>query len=224
MPRSPRRLLPLLLAAACALVNPALAQSARDRLNAVIEGLNDPDPIVRLVTFEEAVGSGDATVQRIALRTALESTDSDLRALALRGAFANRKHVTFQLSRTDEHEQALDAAGDNEQKLEKVRKAYQSNEGLLQQYSGVLPIQIQSYDYQSGTISGICMTDLSEPDERYAVTGNIAGDEVSLTATCHASSYSNCTLTAELGDSGTLEGAYSCSYYGAKAEAKLDLL
>lgn len=202
----------------------ASISAQKEELSAVIEGLNDPDPINRLDTYEKAVNSGDATVKRVALRTALQSTDSDLRALALRGAFTDLNFVTFKLSKNNEITAALDAAGKDQDAIAKAQKQFSYAYEMLKSYSNMLPIQIEKYEYQTGKIIGYCMAGLQKKNDRYKVVGTISGDEISLQASCSASGYNACTLNAELADSGSLKGTYNCSRGGAYTNAELDLL
>ncbi len=213
--------LALLLAASFA--GPAASQSIRDQLVALSDGLNDPDPIIRLVTYEEAVRSDDATIRRVALRTALQSSDSDLRTLALRGALKGRDTLSFKLEPSLAYGDALAKAGDSESKLKAARKEFLHHARLLAAYSSTLPIRVTEYDYSSGKIKGACMAALAKPHDKYVFSGTVSGDELTMTTVCSASVYSNCSLSAELEDGGKLIGTLSCPY-NAQAVATLDLL
>ena len=95
------------------------------------------------------------------VRTALESKDTDLRSLALRGALENRALINFKLSRLDEHQ----AAGSDKNALTKVDERYHCQSSLLAAHSNVLPVQVKSCDYQSGSLAGYCMIGLADPSE-----------------------------------------------------------
>ena len=201
----------------------ASAQSMRDQLVALSDGLNDPDPIIRLVTYEEAVQSENATIRRVALRTALQSTDSDLRTLALRGALKGRETLSFKLSRSPGFEKALEEAGQSEQKIKAVRSQYKSHAKMLAGYSSVMPMRVLEYDYSTGKIKGACMVGVATPNDAYSFSGTISGDELTMTSKCAVTHYGNCSLSAELGDDGKLVGILSCPY-NTRATAVLDLL
>ena len=218
-----RSLVFVALGLALALAGTASAQSIRDQLMALSDGLNDPDPIIRIVTYEEAVKSENATIRRVALRTALQSNDADLRSLALRGAFAGRETVVFKLAPSEAYAAALEAAGDNEKKRQAATKQFRYHQQLGAAYSWTLPLHIEEYDYDKGTIAGACMTKMSSPEDRWKFSGTIAGDEIALTLSCYTGGYSACNLAAELGEGGTLEGRLSCAN-NSRAKATLDLL
>lgn len=190
---------------ACAATFSHSEPSIKDKLNALVDGLNDPDPIVRIATFEDAIKLDDATVKRIALRTALQSKDSDLRALALRGALVSRNLIAFTLS------------AENEKEPDPKKQEF------LTKYSKNIAIQIEKYDFKTGELTGFCMANQSSPHTSYSVSGNISGDNLSLKSSCNISSpYNNCTLMAKLTDSGHLKGKFYCG--GSDVDANLDLL
>jgi len=177
--------------------------SIKDKLNALVDGLNDPDPIVRIATFEDTMKLDDATAKRIALRTALQSKDSDLRALALRGALVGRNLIAFTLSAENEKE------------------PNEKSQQFLKNYSNNIPIQIEKYDFKTGILTGFCMTNLSSPNKNFRVIGNISGDNLSFNSSCD-NEYRNCTLIAKLTDAGHLKGKLYCN--GSDVDADLDLL
>lgn len=200
-------------------------QKFREKLQTLIELLNDPDPIIRLDTYQDAIKSGDATIKRIALKTALQGTDSDLRAMALRGAFADLKMVTFSLSEADKVASAITDAGEDQEELEKVKTFYSHYFKLLNSYQRNLSIQLDKYDFQSGRITGFCLNGLEKKHDKYKVNGTIIGDKLSLKANCYVSSYYNmCSLNAELNKSGKLEGHFTCGNQGYSSKAELEFL
>ena len=204
---------------------PAFGQSIKEQLTALTEGLNDPDPIIRLATYEEAVGSDSATLRRVALRTALQSDDADLRSLALRGALKGRELIAFKLFPTAEHAAALAAAKDDAA-LKEVQEWYKANDRLLWSYGEVLTVRIASYDYGTGAVDGFCMTGSASPQKAWNASGTVAGDELTLTTRCAVPGPRECTLVAELDKAGKLQGSLRCAGGTGvgQARAELDLL
>lgn len=58
-------------------------------LQAVLDAINDPDPLMRLAQLEEILKKGDATEVQLAIRTAFQVDDPNVRSLALRAHFAS---------------------------------------------------------------------------------------------------------------------------------------
>lgn len=56
----------------------------RAQIEKVRDGLNDPDPLVRLITLEDVAASKDTLVRSLALRQAIGIADPDLQAMAAR--------------------------------------------------------------------------------------------------------------------------------------------
>lgn len=77
----------------------AQASDRRAQIEKVRDGLNDPDPLVRLVTLEEVAAGDDALIRSLALRQAIGIADPDLQALAARMFFAGLS--TFSLDLKD---------------------------------------------------------------------------------------------------------------------------
>lgn len=59
-------------------------------LRRVIDGLSSPDPIARLVAFDEGVSSSKSIVRQKAIELALTSSDADLRTLAVENVLATK--------------------------------------------------------------------------------------------------------------------------------------
>ena len=68
------------------------------QLRRVIDGLNSPDPVTRLVTLEEAMGSDDANLKRMAIDTALSSSDKTLRAAAMNAALSDKPSFVIEIT------------------------------------------------------------------------------------------------------------------------------
>ena len=83
-----------------ALPGPTQAQDSEraQQLRRVIEGLNSPDPVTRLVTLEEAMGSDDANLKRMAIGTALSSSDKTLRATAMTAALSEKPSFVIEIT------------------------------------------------------------------------------------------------------------------------------
>lgn len=188
--------------------NAISGQSTKEKLNAVVDGLNDPDPITRLATYEDAMASENTTVKRLALRTALQSNDVDLQALALRSAFIDRNIIAFKLSADDSS-----SKGGNGKK------------NILEHYGNSLPLKIESYDPKTGTINGYCMAGKNRRPGRYKLDGSISGREITIQSHCDVSAGNckHCTTKAQLNESGQLVGTFSCKN-GGIVNAQLNLL
>ncbi len=197
--------------------------ATKEQLSELIDGLNDPDPIIRLVTFEEAVSSGDATLKRVAMRTAIQSSDTDLRAVALRGAFTGVEIVSFSLSLSNKVEAAWEATNGDQKAINKFIDYFGYPIDFTNKYSHHLIILVEKYDYPTGNFEGYCMNNKSKKDDNYLVKGSVSGSELTLHSYCNVRLYYQGTLKVKLSNEGTLSGVFA-NERGGSVNAHLDLL
>lgn len=79
-------------AAVLAVAAAAQAQSGEraQEMQRVVDGLNSPDPVTRMITLEDVMERGDRNIKRVAIAAALASSDHTLRTAGLEAAFSEK--------------------------------------------------------------------------------------------------------------------------------------
>ncbi|MCH8488942.1 MAG: hypothetical protein LAT81_03290, partial [Oceanicaulis sp.] len=142
------------------------AQSDRiEQINRVTEGLNSPNPAIRIVTLEEAMRSGDRTLRQFALQQALGSSDLTLRSTALSLHLEQDPTMLVEIVSVamPENSRAYDRAVD-----------------WAQGVAGAVDISIRGFDPQTGGFETFSSHSRVDPREGIATqTGNLSGDRLS---------------------------------------------
>lgn len=91
--------------------SPVLADATAryGELQAVIDAINDPDPVMRLAQLDEILKKGDATEVQLAIRTAFSVEDPNVRSLALRAHFAGFKTFVITASLPNQMQEAVES-------------------------------------------------------------------------------------------------------------------
>ncbi|MCA2406624.1 hypothetical protein GYN07_27150 (plasmid) [Rhizobium leguminosarum bv. viciae 248] len=79
-------------------------------LQAVIDAVNDPDPLMRLAQLEEILQKGNATEVQLAIRTAFSVDDPNVRSLALRAHFAGFRTFIVSAALPDNIKKAVEGS------------------------------------------------------------------------------------------------------------------
>ncbi|MEH6809403.1 MAG: hypothetical protein V7651_11150 [Hyphomonas oceanitis] len=167
--------LALFVLAACFVNSGATAQSSSERaaiLERIVDGLNSPDPVSRLITLEGAFESKDQTIRRLAAQTALSSSDYNLRSASLEYLLASKPSYLVTLDRDSEHKNEVwDFVG------------------------GVIDVSVVGF--AKGTGEFLAVSSHSALDRKnstqIAGRGNLAGDRLSFAVNIKGTTY-NSTL------------------------------
>lgn len=156
----------LCLVAAVVSGSAAFAQSDRvEQINRVTEGLNSPNPAVRIATLEDAARSGDRTLRQFALQQALGSSDLTLRSTALFIHMEQNPTILVELVSINlpENDHGIDRAAE-----------------FARDLAGAIDLQIRNFDPASGAF--LVFSTFSRVHSREGVTvhqGNLNGDRIS---------------------------------------------
>lgn len=141
----------------------ASAEGGADRavvFERILEGLNSPDPVVRLTTLEDVFASGDQSVKRLASQTALASSDYSLRSAALEQILADRSALVMKFSPT----------------------ANSRREIAWEHTGGIIDLRLSQFDRSSGDFAVVSSHSAVDRASKRPVAGqgNLYGDRLSL--------------------------------------------
>jgi hypothetical protein len=172
----------------------ASAEDLATELQRVMDGLSDPNPVVRIVTLDQAMASSRPIVRQKALELSLKSSDFDLRLVALESVFKTKKTFNIQLSPNGK-----------------------SRDLIMENTKGFLNLQISGFDPKSGDFMAYSTesTVRNVANERVIEVrqGNLSGDRISFDLNYDPLNLSSeaCSAVAQLsGDTGTLVGQFKC--------------
>lgn len=140
--------------AALALSLPALAQSAEQRAAALKEwraNCTTDDPDLRLIYVQDAIAAQDATIGRICTRAALDSENPEVRALGLRAALALNETITFRMEMPAAYLERVHAAGDDQDRIDKVKSDFRFELDTFTKYGGTYTIRSGKVSLGSGS-------------------------------------------------------------------------
>jgi|TARA_R110002051_G_scaffold273714_2_gene334378 hypothetical protein len=179
------------LALICAAVGHVANAQAADRaqqMQRVVDGLNSPDPVTRMVTLEDALANGDKNLKQIAISTALASSDQTVRTAAVEAAFSQKPSFVIEF-----------VAGP-EGKMD-----YWESTG------GSIEVQIKDFNKDTGTFMGTTPYATSRDKQRVYKLGAISGDRISFDVSVGGFAGDNCRGSVSAKDGGTLmKGTMSC--------------
>lgn len=199
-------------------VYPALADvNARyGELQAVIDAINDPDPLMRLAQLEEILAKGDATEVQLAIRTAFGVDDPNVRSLALRAHFASFRSFIVTADYPEEIKTILD--GKDEKLKEQVRKNYEyflkflSYHGFQFAFQSEYP-SADALEFATRSLNGLSPND--QDKDRYPGSGNIRGGLIDIVSSIHEragiTSSVSCSFEFSEYDAFTLKGYAACN-------------
>lgn len=113
----------------------AHSQSNMDRYNdlkGVPELINDPDPLMRIVNFEQIMKEGDQLKMQMAIQIALGIDDQRLRAVAAKAYLMKVREVSFEWQLPEEVAGKVKTSPEKLSRNETgLHKAYSSRAGLI---------------------------------------------------------------------------------------------
>jgi hypothetical protein len=192
--------------------SPVLADATAryGELQAVIDAINDPDPLMRLAQLEEILKKGDATEVQLAIRTAFSVEDPNVRSLALRAHFAGFKTFVITAQLPEEWQKAAESE-------DKAALANISNSYLMRLFRD----QGYQFSFQS-EYPGVNNLEFKvkvlndqRPADDYTGSGNIRGGMINIvTAYRFANSQKTCSFELAEFKGFTLKGFGSCNVDG----------
>ena len=180
-------------------------------LQAVLDAINDPDPLMRLAQLEEILKKGDATEVQLAIRTAFQVADPNVRSLALRAHFASFK--TFIV--TAELPETMQATLDG--KDQEAIKDMSRNElyGFLKDQGFQFSLQSEYPSSEALEFQVVSRNENPSENEqkKYAGAGNIRGGLINIvTNVKHGGFTRNCSFEFTDYDAFTLVGRGTCNF------------
>lgn len=197
----------LLIGLVMAWTQQAAAQTPNERAAKIKEwrqNCNDPDPDLRIAYLESAIAGKDQTVIRTCVKQLLLSDNDDVQNSAIRAGLASAERVVIQFSESEGYKKAMANAGTDTTKIDRVKKDYRFEVGILERTGGVItlaPIDVslssQSSRWHSNSTSSVTSdnhtADLTLVGSRLTGTGTILPNFSYL-------------FSATLNDQGFLEG------------------
>lgn len=189
--------------------SPVLADATAryGELQAVIDAINDPDPVMRLAQLDEILKKGDATEVQLAIRTAFSVEDPNVRSLALRAHFAGFKTFVITAQLPEEWQKAIDST--DKDMIEKVDRS------ILIRLFRDLGYQFSfesEYPSADNLEFGVKILNSSRKPEDYTGSGNIRGGMVTVvTPVFFMSNERDCSFEFTEYEGFTLKGFGSCN-------------
>lgn len=209
------------LGVAAMLVSTASAQTVKEKLGALEEGLNDANPIIRLGTLEEALSDSSKAVRTYAMSQALASDDGDMKELAITHFFTTKTNISIEISENKELRAKYDAIDDDDLKAQLYRSESRSFE-IPEGYQPSVIYTIKSFKPESGEMKGYCMKNRSKPTDGFVFTGVLTGNKLSFEHECYAGERS-CSINMELKEDAKFAGTMQCRDENYPSEAILAL-
>lgn len=180
-------------------------------LQAVVDTINDPDPLMRLAQLEDILKKGDATEVQLAIRTAFQVNDPNVRSLALRAHFASFKTFIIRAELPENIKAVLEG------KDQEAAKDWANNQlvGFLR-HQGFQFSMISDYPGSEALEFGVKSRNEgpSESEQkRYMGTGNIRGGLINIISTVsYVNSSPYCSFEFTDYDGFTLVGMGACDF------------
>lgn len=186
-------------------------------LQAVVDAINDPDPLMRLAQLEEILQKGSATDVQLAIRTAFEVDDPNVRSLALRAHFASFRTFIVSVELPEETSKIIDG---NDQKAKEL--LYRSHGRYLGFLTGIGYQFSFSSSYPESTelefkIEALNNNPKKDNQEIYGGSGNIRGGLINIATDVRIGANSSailCSFEFDEYDAFTLKGFGSCDMEG----------
>ena len=197
----------LALAVCCFLLSEqAAAQTKEERyaeLLMIQELINDPDPLMRLLNFEEIIADADRLKTELAIRTAMGIEDRQLRSAAMIAYLNIVELVTFDWELPEE----VAAADPDPYTLVFV---YEDHVGA----GGKMPILFKTIA-ADGSFTVHAMRGLSDPQDRYTGEGRVLGERLVFRTPIKAARSSTPICNFEIVPTAELElvGTVTCESY-----------
>lgn len=185
-------------------------------LQAVLDAINDPDPLMRLAQLEEILAKGNATEVQLAIRTAFGVDDPNVRSLALRAHFASFRSFIVTADYPEEIKRILD--GNDEKSKAQTRQNYRqlldflSNKGFQFAFQSEYPSK-NALEFTTRSLNGLSHD--TQDKDRYPGSGNIRGGLISIVSLVNEregnTSSVSCSFEFSEYDAFRLKGFAACS-------------
>jgi hypothetical protein len=185
----------------------AAAQQAqrREALAKVVEGVNDPDPLMRIANLEDILARGNATETQLAIKAAMAGNDPELRSIALRGYMVSTRDLYLDSRPAPEVQRRVEDPDAKEQEIATMRSQ-------IAQWRAVtgdrLHVRLDKLDARTGRFSAYGMNQLDKLDERVRGDGNIVGSRIRMSFAVW--NLRRCTVDLAPTSALTLEGSATC--------------
>ena len=185
----------------------AVAQQAprREALAKVIEGVTDPDPLVRLANLEDVIKRGNATEMQLAIKAAMASSDPDLRSVALRGYMAGVRELYLESKPAPDTAARLADPDDNGADIGPLRQNVATWATVT---GGRLHVRVEKMDAATGRFSAYGMNRLEKIDDSVRGDGQVIGTRVRMSFAIYG--LRRCTVELAPSSALVLEGAAAC--------------
>ncbi|WP_455273066.1 hypothetical protein [Rhizobium herbae] len=213
--------LPALLLAAWSCIPGAALADVNTRygeLQAVIDAINDPDPVMRLAQLEEILQRGNATEVQLAIRTAFSVDDPNVRSLALRAHFAGFRTFIVTAALPPQIQQIMHS------KDEKTKAATAEQHSRLfdflstHGYQFAFQSEYPTKDQLEFTVKALNAAPEAERADDYSGAGNIRGGMINIASlvrnTPGNTSATSCSFEFDGYDAFTLKGTGACNMEG----------
>ncbi|WP_395517828.1 HEAT repeat domain-containing protein [Pseudorhizobium flavum] len=174
-------------------------------LQAVIDAINDPDPLMRLAQLEAILKKGDATEVQLAIRTAFQLDDPNVRSLALRAHFASFRTflITAELPEKIQKEMEDENSGWYDNYLYKYLRSMGYQFKMQSEYPST-----DELEFQIKALNG----NFQDSDQKkYTGTGNIRGGMLTVVSNVYKSgSPQRCSFEFTEYHGFTMAGMASC--------------
>jgi len=194
----------------------AYAQTTKEKLVAIEEGLNDASPIVRLVTLEEALADESSTIRDYAIAQALATDDKQLKGMAVNKFLMTKKKLTLLVEKSDEIKAKEAEYSDDSEKLEKFLTDSRSQSRIFKLYEPSILYEVASFNQGTGDIKGFCLKNKTSPSDNSTFIGTLIGNRLTIEHDCYVSSSSvtnSCTLQLTTEGESSFKGTMQCGEY-----------
>lgn len=192
--------------------SPVLADATAryGELQAVIDAINDPDPVMRLAQLDEILKKGDATEVQLAIRTAFSVEDPNVRSLALRAHFAGFKTFVITAQLPEDWQKATEST--DKDMVEKVSNNYLVRLFRDLGYQFSFEAEYPSSDNLEFRVK---MLNNSRVSDEYTGSGNIRGGMITVATPFYfLSGEKACSFEFTEYEGFTLKGFGSCNVDG----------
>lgn len=167
-------------------------------LQAVIDAINDPDPLMRLAQLEEILRKGDATEVQLAIRTAFQLDDPNIRSLALRAHFASFRTFIIDVKLPEEITSQIDGK-DTEAKArweENGLYKFLRNQGYHFSLNSEYPSS-EELEFEVRALNG---NPPEDKQKNFMGTGNIRGGLLTIVTNVRNGEYGSAHCSFEFGE------------------------
>lgn len=178
------------------------AADRAQQMQRVVDGINSPDPVTRMVALEDALANGDKNLKRMAISTALASSDQTLRTAGVEAAFSQKNSFVIEFTSGV-----------------KDKMSYWEKSG------GLIEVQIKDFDPNTGAFMGSTPFSTVIDNQKVYLPGTVSGDRISFYVNVGDlyASRTTCKGSVSAKDGGTLmKGSMSCGDYAY--DIQVDLL